>query len=219
MTKYLKHLALCLVFIGNSVAVAGSYEDFFTAIKRDTPSVTQDLLQRGFDANTPDPQGRRGLTLAILEPAPKVAAVLIAWPKTDLNARKDKDENALMLAALKGQDEMVAALIARGAYVNKPGWAPLHYAATNGHVKIMARLIEAYAFIDAESPNGTTPLMMAAHYGSSDAVRLLIAEGADPLMKNQLGLTAVDFARRANRTEAAELIAAAVRAKRPKATW
>jgi len=56
-------------------------------------------------------------------------------------------------------------------------------------------------------------------YGSSEAVKLLLAEGADTTMKNQLGMTAVDFANKANRPEAASLITAAVaaRANAPKA--
>jgi uncharacterized protein len=80
-------------------------------------------------------------------------------------------------------------------------------------LSIMKVLLDNYAFIDAQSPNGTTPLMMAAMYGSTEAVKLLLAEGADTTMKNQLGMTAVDFATKANRPEAAQLITAAAGAK------
>jgi uncharacterized protein len=83
----------------------------------------------------------------------------------------------------------------------------------------MNLLLEEHAFIDAESPNGTTPLMMAAHYGTPEAVKLLLEAGADVAMKNQLGLTAVDFAQRANRRDAAELIAASARAAQPRGKW
>jgi ankyrin repeat protein len=72
-----------------------------------------------------------------------------------------KDESALMLAALKDQQDLAEKLIKKGADVNKTGWAPLHYAATNGHLAIISLLLENSAYIDAESPNGTTPLMMA----------------------------------------------------------
>jgi ankyrin repeat protein len=61
--------------------------------------------------------------------------------------------------------------------------------------------------------------MMAAQYGSPGAVKLLLEAGADPLLKNQLGLTAIDFAQRANRKDSADLIAAFVRARAPRGTW
>ena len=95
----------------------------------------------------------------------------------------------------------------------------MHYAATRGHLDIMRMLLEAHAYIDAESPNGTTPLMMAAHYGTPQAVRLLLDEGADPTLKNQLGLSAIDFAQRANRADVAAAIAAAIRQRSGKGTW
>ena len=83
----------------------------------------------------------------------------------------------------------------------------------------MRLLLENFAYIDAASPNGTTPLMMAAMYGNSSAVKLLLEAGADPTLKNQLGLTAIDFAQQVKRTESAEIIAAFVRARRPKGSW
>lgn len=219
MRNYFKYLLIGVVSIGFSVARAGSYEDFFAALKRDDAPAVQALLQRGFDPNTPDPAGLPGLYLALREPAPRVAALLVEWPGTRIESRTRDDESPLMMASLKGQTELVRKLIAKGADVSKPGWAPLHYAATGGHLEIMELLLEHHAFIDAQSPNGTTPLMMAAHYGTAAAVRLLLEAGADTAMKNQLGLTALDFARRASREEAAAAIAAHIRKSQPKGTW
>ena len=48
-----------------------------------------------------------------------------------------------------------------------------------------------------------------------DAARLLISEGADPSLKNQLGLSAVDFAMRADRQDMVQLVAEAVRRRQP----
>ena len=124
-----------------------------------------------------------------------------------------------MMASIKGMFEVSRQLIARGADVNKPGWTPLHYAATKGHTDIMTLLLDNYAYIDASSPNGSTPLMMAAMYGTPAAVKLLLEAGADPLIKNSLGLTAIDFAYRDNRTESAEIIAAFVRGRQPRGKW
>ena len=128
-------------------------------------------------------------------------------------------DRALMLAALGGNLDIVNRLLARDADVNKTGWTPLHYAATRGHLDVMRLLLDKNAYIDAASPNGTTPLMMAAFYGTPTAVKLLLEAGADPFLKNQQNLTAIDFAQRANRADAAEIIAAFVRGKQPKGSW
>ena len=197
---------------------AGVYEDFFIAIARDDGDAIAVLLRRGFDPNTRDARGQVGLTMALQEGANKAFAALLASRKVNVEARNARDESPLMMAAIKGNLEAVKALVARDADVNKTGWTPLHYAASAGsaqHAKIIALLLENHAYIDAASPNDTTPLMMAAHYGSTEAVQLLLDEGADPLLKNQLGLTATDFALRASRTESAEKIAAAIRRRQP----
>lgn len=179
-------IRLCIyliVFNGFSNAIAGSYDDFFEAIKRDDPGIISALLDRGFDANTLNPAGEHGLILAVRESSLKALTALINAPKINIEPRTAKDESPLMLAALKGLTEICSQLIDKGADVNKTGWAPLHYAATNGHLEVIQLLLDSHAYIDAESPNGTTPLMMAAHYGSAEAVKLLLQAGADPALK------------------------------------
>ncbi len=219
LINYFKKVIYLFVITGFISANAGSYEDFFVAIRQDNPGAIQQLLTRGFDADTVDPKGQHGLHLAIQEPSPKAAQALLDWPKTNVNALNANGESPLMLAAIQGQTEMVASLIKKGADVNKTGWTPLHYAASKGHLAIMDLLLENHAYIDAESPNGTTPLMMAAQYGTTPAVKLLLDAGADPLLKNQQGLTAIDFARRVSRTEAMDLIATAVRRRQATGKW
>ncbi|MHB1125060.1 MAG: ankyrin repeat domain-containing protein [Ramlibacter sp.] len=215
----MKKIVYLIVTLAVSLSFAGSYDDFFSAVRRDDAATVRTLLGRGFDPDALDPKGLSGLYLALREPSPKVAAALIEWPKTNVEIRTRDDESPLMMAALKGHLELARQLIDRGADVNKTGWTPLHYAATGGHLAIMELLLEHHAYIDAESPNGTTPLMMAAQYGSIDAVKLLLEAGADPRLKNQLGLSAIDFAHRVNLAEAAELIAQAVRRAQPKGKW
>lgn len=215
----IKYIVYLIGFIGVSAAMAGSYDDFFVAIKRNDAGTIQTLLRRGFDPNTRNPEGEHGLALAIREPSPEVALLLAGSPDIDPEARNAKDESLLMLAALKGLLGLCEQLIAKGADVNKPGWTPLHYAATHGHVAVMNLLLEHHAYIDAPSPNGSTPLMMAALYGTPGAVKLLLEAGADPLLKNDQGLSAIDFANRGQRAESAELIAAFVRSLRPPGKW
>ena len=211
-----KYLGILLVFSVISLAHAGSYEDFFAAVKRDNAGNLQSLLNRGFDPNTVDPGGLSGLYLALRDENLKAANVLLEWPRTNIDIRTPEDESPLMIAALKGRLDFVKRLLARGADVNKTGWTPLHYAASGGHRDIMQLLLDHHAYIDAESPNGTTPLMMAAGYSSDAAVKLLLDAGADPSLKNQLDLSALDFAERADREDSTELIIAALRSWKAK---
>ncbi|WP_394790345.1 ankyrin repeat domain-containing protein [Rhodoferax sp.] len=219
MRLHFKKILYLIVLIGFSVAQAGSFDDFFAAIKRDNPSTIQSLLRRGFDGNTLDPQGQSGLYLGLKAESMQAVNALLDWPQIKAETRSDKDESPLMLAALAGELAICQKLIAKGADVNKTGWTPLHYAATHGHLDVMRLLLDNYAYIDAASPNGTTPLMMAAQYGTTDSVKLLLDEGADVTLKNQRGLTALDFAERASRPDAIEALSAAQRTAKPKGSW
>ncbi len=219
MIKKIKYLFYLIVFIGFFSANAGSYEDFFIAIKQDNARVIQELIFRGFDPNTPNPDGYYGLMLAIKEPSPRVAEALVAAPETRVEVRNASDESPLMLASLKGFRKLCELLIARDADVNKPGWTPLHYAATGGHTEVVQLLLDNHAYVDAASPNGSTPLMMAAMYGSPAAVQLLLDAGADPALKNDLGLTAIDFARQGLKRDSAEIIAMHIRRRSSTGAW
>ena len=98
----IKRFIYLVVLFGFSVVYAGSYDDFFLAIKRDDSGTIINLLTRGFDPNTLNPAGESGLLLAVKEPSIKVAEVLINWPKTDVEQRNKQDESPLMMAAFKG---------------------------------------------------------------------------------------------------------------------
>ena len=82
----------------------------------------------------------------------------------------------------------------------------MHYAATHGGMEGIEVLLAQGASLEARSPNGTTPLMMAARYGSEEATMLLLRRGASRQAKNDKGLNAVDFARLAQRTDLAKAI-------------
>lgn len=199
-----------------------AYDRFIMAIIRDDVSTVIELQLRGLDVNTPDPDLNPPLVLALQRDALRVARHLVEQWDLDIEATNPAGENALMLAALRGHLDIVQALIRRGAQVNRPGWTALHYAATgktDQALPIARLLLEHYAYIDAESPNGSTPLMMAALYGRDEVVELLLAEGADASVRNQQGLTALDFAQRSGREHVVRRIAAALRATGPRGSW
>ena len=182
------------VFIGFSISKAGAFDDFFKAIVFDQVPVIGNLIYRGMDPNTPTEKGEPALVFAVRSGAPKSVAFLLKQPGIQVDATNTADETALMLAAIANDLVSANLLIETGASINRPNWTPLHYAASKGHTAMMRLLIDNDAYIDAESPNGTTPLMMAAYYASHMAVKLMLEEGADPNLQNQDGQTALDMA-------------------------
>lgn len=65
-----------------------------------------------------------------------------------------------------------------------------------------------------QGPFGNTLLHMAAIYGDVDEVARLLAEGADPRIRNREGKDAIEVAVLAERPEVAQLLS---RAKPPEA--
>lgn len=193
------------MFLQPSLAVADAYDDYFKAVKLDDVAKVKNLLQRGFDPNSIEPtRGENGLILALREDAMKTFDVLMSAPGLDIDLKAKNGDTALMIAAYKKNKPAVDILLARGAQVNRPGWTALHYAAASGSNEIIQALLEKSAYIDAESPNKTTPIMMAANGGHILAVKLLLDEGADATLKNELGMTAIDFAEKAEHKDIAE---------------
>lgn len=202
--KSFRFVIYLVVALFVSPAMAGSYDDFFTAIKRDHRHTVEALLQRGFDPNTVDETGQPGIIAALLNESYEVADALVNSDGLQLEAVNRSGETALMMASLRGQSRLVERLLQRGAVVNRPGWSPLHYAATAPDDTPMKLLLAHGAAVDARSPNGTTPLMMAADYGPSACVDLLLAAGARVDLKNDLGLSAADFAQQRGRDRLAD---------------
>lgn len=176
-------------------AQANVADDFMFAVKFDSLSSVLSLLKQGVDPNSFEPlRGETALMIALRENSMKVFASLLEHPDIQLEARAQNGDTALMLACYLGNLVAVERLIARGAEINRPGWTALHYAATHGDLQIIGVLLEHSAYIDAHSPNKTTPLMMAVSTRKLSAVQLLLEEGADWKAKNDAGLSALDFA-------------------------
>ncbi|TAM03642.1 MAG: ankyrin repeat domain-containing protein [Paraburkholderia sp.] len=196
-----RRVAAALVF-GMSAALlasapvqAASITSLVKSVKFDDDKGVASDLGTGLDPNAVDEQGNPLIVLAAREKSDKVAALLLDNPKTKIDAEDRAGENALMLAALNGDLDLVKLLITKGAQVNKTGWAPLHYAAANGNDDIAKLLLGYSAQVDALSPNGTTPLMMAARGDHMSTVKLLLDSGANLNAKNQIGMNALDFAK------------------------
>ena len=67
----------------------------------------------------------------------------------------------------------------------------LHAAASSGNEDVINYLLEQKMDINAQTPDGWTPLFIAARDGRSEAAKLLIFRGADTNVQTDLGATAL----------------------------
>lgn len=192
-------------------AVAGAYEDFFAAIDIDDAQTMRRLLARGMDPNTRDPKGQHPLFLALRSGSRQVVDVLIQARDTEVDAVNAVGETPLMMAALRGDLDAMQALVRRGARVDRDGWTPLHYAASGPSLPAIRWLLEQGVRVDTRSPNGNTPLLLAARYGPIDGAVLLLERGASARARNDNGHDAASYARLAGRETLAERLEAAAR--------
>lgn len=123
----------------------------------------------------------------------------------DVNARTqagsaslESGATPLMVAAARGNAEIVALLIGAKARVNirrtKYGETALILAAQEGHLGIVRDLLNAKANVNAKAMAGYTALMAASHSLHLEIVQTLIAAGADVNAKTTDGNVALTSA-------------------------
>ena len=205
--RWLGAVAAALVLPAWASGQTDDEVDFIRAAQLDAASRVKTALSRGVNPNTRDGNGETGLIVAMRYEALNVARLLMAAPGIDLEAKAPNGNTALMMAAFRKNKTAVLDLLKHGAQVNQKGWTALHYAAAAGSVEITTLLLDKHAYIDAETPSGMTPLMIAAREGQEDVVGLLLKEGADATLKDGgFHLTAAEFALKADKPWIAKTI-------------
>jgi ankyrin repeat protein len=198
-------LALCLA--APATVLAGSYEQSIQAARAGDTATLADLLNRGIDADTVDESGNTLLIIALREGHDATADAILRY-RPRLDKRNRAGDSALMIATLRGDEERVKLLLAKGAPVDHDGWTPLHYAAHEGNLVILDLLLGAGANINALTPSKADALMLAAHNGHLDMVKRLLQTSIALDRKNDRGHTAETWARAKGNTDIADLIQA-----------
>lgn len=107
-------------------------------------------------------------------------------------------EGALVWAARSGQPAAIDLLVRNGADPNlRSGvndWTVLMHAIHKDQPASVIALLNDGADVNARHRNGETALMMAAGYGYTDIVSILLDHGADPAITLPNGENALDFA-------------------------
>lgn len=137
------------------------------------------------------------LHLAAGRGSTKRTLAVLSRGEIDIDQR-DHDQNGstpLMMAATFGHPQVVTVLLNKGANVSitvDDGATALHCSAQGGYLAATKLLVKASANLEAKlNTTGYTPLQLAAQYGHSEIMGVLIEAGAKPNMRALDGSTSL----------------------------
>ncbi len=180
---------------------------FFRALKLDDEHLVQSLLKSGLNPNVQTEEGFPAISFAMQNGSNRTVRLLLQLDQLNVNQADLNGVTPLMVAASQNNASWVASLLSKGAKTKETGsWTEVHYAAAAGSVNSLRLLLSAGAVIDAQSPNGTTPLMLAVRENQLKSVELLLEYGADLSVVNRSGFDAAGYARMKNNPQIINLI-------------
>ena len=194
------------------------------AVERGDVKAVRAWLDAGLDPEFQTPNLGSGLMIAAWHGNIEMMALFIERGANPRRANRS-GEQPLQLAAWNGHTEAVRWLLANGASLNREGnyWGALHYAVFNGHAELTKELIARGANVNARSPNGSTPLMMAAREGREEMIKPLLEAGGDPQARNDWGDNALTLAMRYDHYRVGKMISTpeefAIAARAPKESF
>lgn len=150
------------------------------------------------------------LLFAARDGSVETAQVLLSHG-ANVNDTAADGSSVLLVASYSGHRELAAYLLGAGADPNAsgPGYTPLHAAVLRGDASLVRVLLDHDAHPDVRLTKGTpiprdsnqyvlsgtlagaTPFLLAAKFGEVEIMRVLLSQGADPLIPLINGTTAL----------------------------
>ena len=163
------------------------------AVKGDAVAV-KELLGRGTNPNTKDPEGRTPLTEAAYYGHTATVQLLLDHG-ADVFAKKAHGETAYEMAATHPE---VAQMIKREI--------DLLAAATKNDSKLVKELLDQGAHANVRDPEGRTPLTEAVWNRNVELTRMLLDHGANPNVRKNDGATPLSIAQGKGYKDVIELL-------------
>jgi ankyrin repeat protein len=174
----------------------------YVAAERGQAAVVQRLLDKGADADLRGRSGTSPVAAAAFAGRNQVIKMLLAH-SADARAADDTGKPPIVYAAASGNLDIVRQLLSKNIDINaRYGndltllmWAsgPDQTVAEAQALEVVSYLVDAGAHLDDRDDRGRTALMIAAEGNHAEIVRLLLAHGADPFLRDKAGKRAADL--------------------------
>ena len=182
------------------------------ALMTNNEEIVQFLLQKG--AN-PSIRNRTRITPFYIAAQKGNIAAMDMMLKTK-ETKKEVMSNsynwtALHTAVRECWKEATKFLLKKGADINAKnavGKTPLHIAASKWHVGMLQELLKSKPDLNIQDANGNTPLhdAVASNTVSVQTIKMLLAKGANPMIRNYAGLTPLQLAFHCQKMKVAQLL-------------
>jgi ankyrin repeat protein len=183
---------------GQSVLPLGSWTPLMYAARQGAHDSLGALIEAGADLNVVDPDGATALVIAIINANFDEAALLV-----EKGANPNIGDNEANMAALYAAVDMHRLAIGHGRPNTKPSGEldavdvikRLLAKGADPNAKLKAPLMQRHHTAgDRALGDGSTPFMRAAKSGDVAVMKMLMAAGADPLLKQPNQATALMLA-------------------------
>ncbi|XP_067685531.1 serine/threonine-protein phosphatase 6 regulatory ankyrin repeat subunit A-like [Haliotis asinina] len=149
------------------------------------------LVKKGADLSVVDKHGDNILHLVCRYGNMKIVNYILTHTTLNINSTNNKKMTPLLMAAYHGKKDVLGLLLETGAdtsAVDHKNNNVLHLSCTGGHVDTVKFILNLNIVdINSKDLSGMTPVMLAAYWGKREIFYILVQQGADLSITDQIG--------------------------------